>query len=154
MFFWWERRAFCGRKSCLWQVLAKWPTSHWRRARKWSEAERSEPEGRESACESKPTTDSCGWAPHKKIKTPKGVFLVGAQGFEPQKSSDNRFTVCSIWPLWKAPIIKGINSLSYLLVMELANGIEPSTCWLQVSCSANWATPAFKPNRYYLIVWD
>ena len=30
--------------------------------------------------------------------------MVGAQGFEPRKSSDNRFTVCSIWPLWKAPI--------------------------------------------------
>ena len=27
--------------------------------------------------------------------------------------------------------------------MELARGIEPPTCWLQVSCSANWATPAF-----------
>ena len=26
--------------------------------------------------------------------------------------------------------------------MELANGIEPSTCWLQISCSACWATPA------------
>ena len=26
--------------------------------------------------------------------------------------------------------------------MELAIGIEPTTCWLQVSCSANWATPA------------
>ena len=26
--------------------------------------------------------------------------------------------------------------------MELAIGIEPTTCWLQVSCSTNWATPA------------
>ena len=27
--------------------------------------------------------------------------------------------------------------------LELARGIEPPTCWLQVSCSANWATPAW-----------
>ena len=51
--------------------------------------------------------------------------MVGAGGFEPPKSSDNRFTVCSIWPLWKAPINKGPKAL---LKMELAKGIEPSTC--------------------------
>ena len=26
--------------------------------------------------------------------------------------------------------------------MELMNGLEPLTCWLQISCSANWATSA------------
>ena len=26
--------------------------------------------------------------------------------------------------------------------MELVTGIEPATCWLQISCSASWATPA------------
>ena len=26
--------------------------------------------------------------------------------------------------------------------MELAIGLEPTTCWLQISCSTNWATPA------------
>ena len=26
--------------------------------------------------------------------------------------------------------------------LELVTGIEPATCWLQISCSANWATPA------------
>ena len=29
------------------------------------------------------------------------------------------------------------------LRMELVIGLEPTTCWLQISCSANWATPAF-----------
>ena len=29
---------------------------------------------------------------------------MGDDGFEPPKSNDNRFTVCSIWPLWKSPI--------------------------------------------------
>ena len=28
--------------------------------------------------------------------------------------------------------------------MVTPRGIEPTTCWLQVSCSANWATPAYK----------
>ena len=41
----------------------------------------------------------------------------------------NRFTVCPLWPLGnpsKKPMI----------------GLEPITCWLQISCSANWATSA------------
>ena len=28
-------------------------------------------------------------------------------------------------------------------VLELVTGIEPATCWLQISCSASWATPAY-----------
>ena len=28
------------------------------------------------------------------------------------------------------------------LSLELVMGLEPATCWLQISCSANWATPA------------
>lgn len=31
--------------------------------------------------------------------------------------------------------------------LELVIGIEPTTCWLQISCSANWATPA------YIFIW-
>ena len=27
-------------------------------------------------------------------------------------------------------------------LVELVMGLEPATCWLQISCSANWATPA------------
>ena len=27
-------------------------------------------------------------------------------------------------------------------IVELAMGLEPATCWLQISCSTNWATPA------------
>ena len=34
--------------------------------------------------------------------------------------------------------------------MELAIGIEPTTCWLQVSCSANWATPAILLKKWCL----
>ena len=28
-------------------------------------------------------------------------------------------------------------------LLELVMGLEPATCWLQISCSTNWATPAF-----------
>ena len=33
-------------------------------------------------------------------------FFVGADGFEPPKSKDSRFTVCPIWPLWKTPFLR------------------------------------------------
>ena len=45
----------------------------------------------------------------------------------------NRFTVCPLWPLGN-PSIKPIN------------GLEPLTCWLQISCSANWAISAYLEN--------
>ena len=32
-------------------------------------------------------------------------YIVGADGFEPPKSKDSRFTVCPIWPLWKTPVV-------------------------------------------------
>ena len=33
----------------------------------------------------------------------KRKSVVGADGFEPPKSKDSRFTVCPIWPLWNTP---------------------------------------------------
>ena len=39
------------------------------------------------------------------------------------ESNANRFTVCPLWPLGKSS------------TLELVIGIEPTTCWLQVSCS-------------------
>ena len=45
------------------------------------------------------------------------------------ESVANRFTVCPLWPLGNPSIKPTI-------------GLEPITCWLQVSCSANWATSA------------
>ena len=32
--------------------------------------------------------------------------------------------------------------------MELAMGLEPATCWLQISCSASWATPARRRHAF------
>ena len=67
------------------------------------------------------------------------IFLPnGWRWIRTTESVANRFTVCPLWPLGnpsKKPMI----------------GLEPITCWLQISCSANWATSA------YLIIslgWD
>ena len=47
----------------------------------------------------------------------------------------SRFTVCPLWPLGNSPIFNSH-------WMELVDGLEPPTCWLQISCSTHWATPA------------
>ena len=31
--------------------------------------------------------------------------------------------------------------------VELVIGLEPTTCWLQISCSANWAIPAYPASK-------
>ena len=46
----------------------------------------------------------------------------------------SRFTVCPLWPL-------GNPSIWYCYHKPMI-GLEPITCWLQISCSANWATSA------------
>ena len=51
------------------------------------------------------------------IREGQRVYLVGRGGFGPPKSGDDRFTVCSLWPLGNLPIY-----------VELAIGIEPTTC--------------------------
>ena len=50
----------------------------------------------------------------------------------------SRFTVCPLWPLGNPPIMIW-NSHHKPMI-----GLEPITCWLQISCSANWATSAYK----------
>ena len=50
--------------------------------------------------------------------------MVGDDGFEPPKSNDNRFTVCSIWPLWKSPMVD-------------VNGLEPLTFRTSSECSTS-----------------
>ena len=37
------------------------------------------------------------------VPCPALMYSVGREGFEPPKSSDNRFTVCPSWPLWYLP---------------------------------------------------
>ena len=41
--------------------------------------------------------------------------------------SDNRFTVCPLWPLVNSPICKAY-CLNSRLFLELVDGLEPPTC--------------------------
>ena len=52
------------------------------------------------------------------------LFSGGGWWIRTTEVSDNRFTVCPLWPLGNSPIL------------ELVIGVEPTTCWLQISCSA------------------
>ena len=56
---------------------------------------------------------------------------------------DSRFTVCPLWPLGNSPIFRMLCCGK----MELVDGFEPPTCWLQISCSTNWAIPATRTAR-------
>ena len=58
-------------------------------------------------------------------------FFGGGGWIRTTEARRNRFTVCPLWPLGNSSIC-----------MELVMGLEPATCWLQISCSTNWATPA------------
>ena len=59
------------------------------------------------------------------LSVDKSAFFVGGSGWiRTTEVTDNRFTVCPLWPLGNAPIL------------ELVIGVEPTTCWLQISCSA------------------
>ena len=55
----------------------------------------------------------------------------------------SRFTVCPLWPLGNTPIC----ALPIREKMELVDGFEPPTCWLQISCSTGWAIPATQTAR-------
>ena len=82
------------------------------------------------------------------------------------EAESNRFTVCPLWPLGNSSIFswswwtdlnpwpadyksaalptelhQHSSQRSYKQT-KLVNGLEPLTCWLQISCSTNWATPA------------
>ena len=85
----------------------------------------------------------------------------------------DRFTVCSLWPLGNLPVIllgklsphlnrhhsdqapkkKNNPSQTSQLKLELAKGLEPPTCWLQISCSTNWAMPAQQIKNPHFTPW-
>ena len=84
--------------------------------------------------------------------------FVGKDGFEPPNSEEGRFTVCCRWPLGYLPkerkfqIIKSqiptnyqtlaFGILAFAIFPEPLVGIEPTTYWLQISCSTSWAKVA------------
>ena len=49
-------------------------------------------------------------------KCPRSIG--GGRWIRTTEVSDNRFTVCPIWPLWNSPIFN----------LELVDGFEPPTC--------------------------
>ena len=61
-------------------------------------------------------------------------YLVGGIGFEPMKAKPA--------DLQSAPFNHSGISPCVEKKLELAKGIEPSTYWLQISCSTDWAMPA------------
>ena len=75
-------------------------------------------------------------APPRDIK----LFLnrkSGRRWIRTTEANCSRFTVCPLWPLGNPPIMIW-NSHHKPMI-----GLEPITCWLQISCSANWATSAY-----------
>jgi hypothetical protein len=68
------------------------------------------------------------------------VELVVGEGFEPSKSDDGRFTVCSRWPLgYPTESLDDLLSIPRAteLEVELATGLEPVTSCLQGRCSTS-----------------
>ena len=41
-----------------------------------------------------------------------------------------------------------VYSVMHISMQKPMIGLEPITCWLQISCSANWATPANSINKF------
>ena len=99
----------------------------------------------------------------KEKRTNKSLFFsTGGEGWiRTTEVSDDRFTVCSIWPLWNLSVGAGdwtwthnllitnqlLCQLSYtstLLNWKMVprGGIEPPTRGFSVPCSTDWATEA------------
>ena len=89
------------------------------------------PRGEESACGMRHSVGFAALLPYsfrtkQKNRSQGSVFLFGGGSWiRTSEVSDNRFTVCPLWPLGNSP-----------LQLELVIGVEPTTCWLQISCSA------------------
>ena len=54
-------------------------------------------------------------------------FFGGRRWIRTTEVSDNRFTVCPLWPLGNSPICKAY-CLNSRLILELVDGLEPPTC--------------------------
>ena len=97
-------------------------------------------------------------APPRDIKLIWLSFQINQSGgkwIRTTESTANRFTVCPLWPLGNSPINNYLRSVngwcSFHFPLKPMIGLEPITCWLQISCSANWATSAL--NSFLLYKW-
>ena len=62
----------------------------------------------------------------------------------------NRFTVCPRWPLEYLP--QRCNMIMNVPFFEPMEGLEPTTCWLQISCSSQLSYICFwckKTTRFF-----
>ena len=53
------------------------------------------------------------------VQIAKGVSYGGRGWIRTTEVTDNRFTVCPLWPLGNSPLLKFV---------ELVDGLEPPTC--------------------------
>ena len=77
-------------------------------------------------------------APPRDIQLLCFIFFDKTNGWRWIRTTEaicSRFTVCPLWPL-------GNPSICCIKQQKPTIGLEPITCWLQISCSANWATSA------------
>ena len=75
-------------------------------------------------------------------KNKKPFGLLGGEGFEPSKALPA--------DLQSVPFgHSGIHPFDFMQIKKPIGGLEPSTCWLQISCSANWAISAYFLNGTY-----
>ena len=107
---------------------------------------------------------SCQTAPPRDVK---GKIMVERAGFEPAKAAPADLQSAPFSHSGTSPYLMlvvenrksdfflsptfGIEPLTSQL--EPAMGLEPATCWLQVSCSANWATPAYWWRRLFYYIY-
>ena len=73
----------------------------------------------------------------------KNFITNGQRWIRTTEARCSRFTVCPLWPLGNLPI-STIKIVFNIRLWKPMIGLEPITCWLQISCSANWATSAYK----------
>ena len=69
----------------------------------------------------------------------------GDERIRTTESKANGFTVRPIWPTLEHPqiyLFKNFILHHKRFILELMIGLEPTTYWLQINCSANWATSA------------
>ena len=77
-------------------------------------------------------------SPTSYLAAPSRVIrYMEGEGFEPSKLSQQ---IYSLPPLATRESLHMIQNFHFV---KPTIGLEPITCWLQVSCSANWATSAY-----------
>ena len=91
-------------------------------------------------------------------RTEASVDLWGEQDSNLWRLSQQIYSLSSLaaWVSPPKPLMKLISLASRVTIIwfifikknEPAKGFEPPTCWLQISCSTSWATPAIRVSHW------